>query len=248
MSNPKAEAWNHIGGMFWTHGRESARPSVEELESFCEDVCPGDPVCLIGASTRELAEALLDKGARLKVLDFSERMCRDLALAVPGADIEVCDITQSIEDSLSGKYTLVVSDRLINRFDLAEAYRGARGMYDLLAPGGHVKTSVFLGLYPMDKTMIAYAKQHGGDERFWDFSSQTIDFAAAEDALESGILPHGTIPKELLKLWYVGRGREKRFTADEVHEILMSAGFGEVTVSPFPDAAGTELFVAARTD
>lgn len=245
--NPKAEAWNGVGGMFWTHGRITARPSLTELEAFCSGVQHGHRVCVVGASTKELAEALIARRAEVTVLDFSARMCRDLADALDGADIRVVDITAPLAADLVGLYDFVLADRLINRFDAAEAKRGVGGMASLLNPSGEVRTSVKLGLYAMDELMLEHARRHGDPSLFWDESTQTIDFSRAGESLDAGVLPHGTIDLDLLKSWYVGRGREKRFSDAEVCELLAQAGLVDIAVSKFPDAPRTNFYIARRS-
>lgn len=246
-NNPKTDAWNHIGGLFWSQGRTSARPSSVELDLFCADVASGERVCLVGASTLELAEELLRLGARLTVLDFSERMVDDLTAAVDGADIRVCDITAPVPEDLLGVHSWVLADRLINRFDASEAVKGVQGMASLLAAGGVLRNSVKLGLYPMDETMLNHAQAAGTAETFWNAETRTIDFSLAGESLETGILPHGTIDIELLKQWYLGRGREKRFDEAEILDLLTSAGLTEPEVAEFPDAPGTAMFSARRS-
>ncbi len=246
--NPKAKAWNQIGGLFWTQGRVNARPSRTELDLFTADITPGQRVCMIGASTRELAEEILRRGARLTVLDFSERMVRDLSAVVQDADIRVADITGEIPADLVGAHSWVVSDRLLNRFDAAEAPKGVGGMSALLAKEGLVRTSVKLDLYPMDKKMLKHAGTTGTAEDFWDAESRTIDFSKAGASLEAGVLPHGSIDLEQLKQWYIGRGREKRFNDIEVRDLLLAAGLVDVTSQEFLDAPETVMFTARRAD
>jgi hypothetical protein len=232
--------------MFWTHGRTSARPSLIELDAFCSDVNRGDRVCVVGASTKELAEALLARQAKVTVLDFSARMCKDLGEIVDGADIRVTDITAPLPGDLIGVYDFVLSDRLINRFDAAEARRGVEGMAMLLNSSGEVRTSVKLGLYAMDEIMLEHARKQGNASLFWDEATQTIDFSKAGESLDAGVLPHGTIDLDLLKSWYVGRGREKRFGDADVRELLAQSGLVDISVSKFPDAPGTNFYIAHR--
>lgn len=242
--NPKAHAWNEVGGLFWTQGRVSARPSQAELDAFCAGIDSTHRVCVIGASTKELAESLLQRGATVTVLDFSERMCRDLENAVSGADVRVADITADLPADLVGRQDFVLSDRLVNRFDGAEAQLGVNGMASLVGARGEVRTSVKLGLYAMDETMLEHAREQGTADLFWDQETRTIDFSQAGESLEAGVLPHGSIDLAVLKSWYVGRGREKRFEDEEVFELLSIAGLADISVSEFPDAPGTNLYAA----
>lgn len=242
MSNPKAEAWNKIGGKFWTEGRKSARPSALELDLFTTGISATDRVVVVGASTKELVEELMGKGARVVTIDFSDQMCIDLRDAVPDADVRVVDVTRPIPHELVGTADWVLSDRLINRFDAAEAATGVSGMVSLLSGGGMLRQSVKIGLYAMDETMLAHARKAGVAHTFWDEATNTIDFSRAGVSLDSGILPHGEIDMDLLKQWYLGRGREKRFSDAEVRDLFEQAGCVVEQVQPFPDAPETLMY------
>src|SRR4051812_17042991 len=95
--NPKAQAWDLIGSMFWKHGRKNARPSRADIERLLVGVGPGGQCVIIGASTKELIEAAIRRNASVVVLDFSERMCRELAETLANSDMPChivrCDIT-----------------------------------------------------------------------------------------------------------------------------------------------------------
>ncbi|MCM0622623.1 hypothetical protein [Nocardioides bruguierae] len=243
--NTKAAAWNAVGGMFWTHGRVSARPSGEELALFTRGVAPGDRVVLIGASTRELAERLQEIGADLTVLDFSERMCADLRAASPGIEVICHDILEPAT-ALAGSAKWVLSDRLVNRFDATEAVHAVGTMMELLQPEGVLRATIKLGLYPMDDRMIAEGERLGTLSAFWDESSRTIDFATAGEALSSGLLAHGDIPREVLLEWYQGRGRETRLDAPDVTELFARCDLEVKNEIDLPDAPGTSMFEAVR--
>lgn len=241
-SNNKVEAWNKIGGKFWTEGRKSARPSAEELDLFTTGISTTDRVVVVGASTKELVENLMGKGIRVMTIDFSDQMCDDLCEAVPDAEVRVVDVTRPIPSDLLGTADWVLSDRLINRFDAAEAATGVAGMASLLSDGGMLRQSVKIGLYPMDETILAHAREAGATHLFWDEETSTIDFSRAGDSLDSGILPHGEINMDLLKQWYIGRGREKRFSDAEVRDLFEQTGCVVEKVQPFPDAPETLMY------
>jgi 2-isopropylmalate synthase len=245
LGNTKSRAWDNIGGLFWTEGRVSARPSRAELDMFLEGIVAGQRCTVVGASTRDLVIALLGRDARVTVLDFSARMCRDLADSVSGIDVRQADITQPLSGDLLGSQTWILSDPLINRFTAQEATLGLAGMASLARPGGTIRTSVKLGRYPMDDRMIAAGRARGTLSEFWDETTSTIDFLAAGHVLEEALLPHGDIDRDLLLRWYRGRGREKRFTANEVRAALAAATGvppGAIQEAQLPDAAGTSIY------
>lgn len=246
--NDKAHAWNLVGGMFWEIGRKSARPSAAEIERFLEGVRPGQRVAVVGASTRELVEAAIERGAEVTVFDFSSRMCEDLAKALDGrpCTIRQLDITAPTPPGQAGRFELVMSDRLINRFTRDEGVRALTGMLGLLAPGGAVLTALKLGFYPMDLRMIEEGRRRGRLAEFYDEATRTIDFAAAGDILDACVLPHGDIPVEVLLPWYRGRGREARFDRADMHAMAASVrlegrGLSVVEERPLPDAPETVL-------
>lgn len=249
VENPKAAAWNLVGGLFWTKGRATARPTEAEIDMFLSRLSPGARIAVIGASTKELVEAALARGLRPSVLDFSARMCADLVDAVgPGADVRVVDITGPVPEDLAGVHEAVISDRLINRFTHEEGAKALSGMLALAQAGGTVRASVKMGFYPMDERMIEEGRRRGTLERFYDARTRTIDFPAAEDVLETCLLPHGEIDREILLEWYRGRGRESRFDDADIRAMAVRARAGDRVVGaveavPFPDAKETTCYV-----
>lgn len=245
VSSGKSAAWDNIGGLFWTEGRVSARPSAAELDMYLDGIQAGQPCAIIGASTKDLVTAAVERRADVTVLDFSARMCADLAAAVSGIAVRQADITRPVPADLRCTQAWVLSDRLLNRFTADEAALGIAGMARMLAPGGTMRTSVKLGRYPMDDAMIAVGQERGTLGEFWDEATSTIDFTASGTVLDDAVLPHGHIDRELLLRWYRGRGREKRFTAEEVRAALAA-----VTGLPAdairertpPDAPGTAMY------
>ncbi|GGK78908.1 class I SAM-dependent methyltransferase [Mangrovihabitans endophyticus] len=254
-TNAKSAAWDLIGSQFWEAGRTSAKPSPEEIGLFLREIPPGARCAVIGASTKDLIEALIGRGAVVTVLDFSARMCTDLAAALPAGACQVCqlDITAEVPAELRGTQDVVLSDRLINRFSDTELQRGLTGMLELLAPGGQVRASVKMGLYPMDERMIAIGTERGCLQDFYRPADRVIDFAAAGEVLVDALLAHGQIPAPTLLDWYRGRGREKRVTHEDMTGLIAAVrGNGRalrlVEFSEFPQAPQTTMYVAEASD
>jgi hypothetical protein len=247
--NPKSAAWDLVGAQFWESGRQTAKPSTAEIERMTDGIPAGARCVVVGASTRDLIMALLDRGATVVVLDFAERMCADLRAALPpgACQIHQHDITGAPPDQLAGCQHYVLSDRLINRFSETEARPGLLGMAGLLAVGGEVRTSVKLGLYPMDERMIELGRRSGRLAAFYDERQRVMNFAAAGEILEQALLPHGDIPAGVLLDWYRGRGTEKRFEHEDIVQLFANSGTGHGTLrlvsSVFlPDAPATRLY------
>ncbi|MER5968941.1 hypothetical protein ABT112_04190 [Streptomyces sp. NPDC002055] len=250
--NTKSAAWDLIGSLFWESGRTTAKPSDEEIGLFLDGIPAGARCTVIGASTKDLVEALLAHGAQVTVLDFSQRMCDDLREALPVGSCRVLrhDITRPAPDELRGTQQFVLNDRLVNRFSETEARRGLEGMLDLLADGGQIRASIKLGLYPMDERMIATGRERGCLDRFYDAEAKVVDFSAAGDVLDDALLPHGDIDPELLLEWYRGRGREQRFDHEDIIALLERAdvagrGLEPVSATEFGQAPNTRMYTAA---
>ncbi len=243
--NTKAAAWDLVGGLFWSKGRATARPTQPEISIFLSGLAPGARIAVIGASTKDLVQSALAIGLRLTVLDFSARMCADLAEEVRSdTDIRVQDITEEMPDDLAGAYDAVISDRLINRFTREEGLKALSGMLWLLKEGGVIRTSIKMGFYPMDHRMIEEGSRRGTLENFYDACTRTIDFQAAGEVLDTCLLPHGEISRAILLDWYRGRGRESRFEDADILAMaaLVRAGdlvLGQAKKSAFPDAKET---------
>ncbi|WP_051796778.1 hypothetical protein [Streptomyces sp. NRRL S-87] len=250
--NTKAAAWDLIGSLFWETGRTTAKPSDEEIGLFLAGITAGARCTVVGASTKDLVEALITLGAEVTVMDFSERMCEDLRAALPAGSCTILrhDITQRAPEALRGTQQFVLNDRLVNRFSEDEARRGLEGMLDLLADGGQVRASIKLGLYPMDERMIDTGRERGTLETFFDAGSKVIDFAAAGDVLTDSLLPHGGIDPEILLDWYRGRGREQRFDHEDVLGLVAAAevggrGLALVSSTEFGQAPKTRMYTAS---
>ena len=246
--NCKSAAWDLVGSLFWTQGRSTARPTENEIGIFLEGLATEASIAIVGASTKDLVQAAVSCGLSVTVLDFSPKMCADLAAQLDEpVDVRVQDITAPITAELQARYDAVLSDRLINRFTREETVQAFSGMLALLKQGGSLRTSVKLGLYPMDERMIEEGSRLGTLSSFFDGPTQTIDFEAAGIVLESCLLPHGDIDRDILLNWYRGRGRESRYTDGDIRSLAAKADFRDHTLSlvlsqPFPDAKETTYY------
>lgn len=251
ITNPKAAVWDLLGSRFWETGRPSARPSAREVAIFADGIEAGAACTVVGATTKNLVEALVERSSAVTVLDFSAGVAAALREAIrpERCTIRVHDITQPAPDDLRETQRYVLSDRLVNRFSEEEAIAGVRGMLDLLAPGGEIRASVKLGLYPMDERMIALGRERGCLPRFYDEERRVIDFRASGDVLRDALLPHGDIEPNLLLAWYRGRGKEQRFSDEAVRQVFADARVGRRTLrlvssERLPDAPLTRIYVA----
>jgi hypothetical protein len=249
-TNLKSAAWDLVGGRFWESGRRTARPSTAEIEQMTRGIPAGARCVVVGASTRDLVVVLLGSGVKVTVLDFAERMRADLRAALPpgACPIYQHDITSAPPAQLAGTQDYVLSDRLINRFSETEGLPGLLGMAGLLAVGGEVRTSVKLGLYPMDERMIELGRRRGCLATFYDERQRVMNFAAAGEILQQALLPHGDIPAEILLDWYRGRGSEKRFDHEDVVELFANSATRRgalrlLSSELLPDAPATRLYV-----
>ena len=253
--NPKAAAWDAVGGRFWREGRASARPSAREIGAFLDGIVPGRRCAVVGASTKGLVEEALRRRLRTTVIDFSPVMLADLRAELPvaGYDCVCADATAEPPPELRDAVDAALSDRLINRFTHDDLRLFLRATLLMLAPGGELRTTVKLGFYPMDRLLIEEGKARGTLDRFWDEATRTIDYAVARDELEARLLPHGTIPRPVLLAWYHGRGRETRFSDEAIAAAVLEARadrrrFVDLRRWPCPDARDTQLYLARCAD
>ncbi|WP_405532671.1 hypothetical protein OG592_35270 [Streptomyces avidinii] len=257
--NDKSAAWDLIGSLFWKSGRSTAKPSDEEIALFTAGIPSGARCAVVGASTKDLVEALIAHGTKAVVFDFSERMCIELRAALPRDSCEIVhhDITRPVPARLRGGQDFVLNDRLVNRFSDDEARQGVEGMLSLLADDGQLRASVKLGFYPMDDRMIAAGRESGTLESFYDAERKVIDFAAAGDVLAHSLLPHGEIDPDLLLQWYRGRGKEQRFDHEDIVALLETVSVGDrgmrlLSTTDFAQAPATRMYTAeaftARTE
>jgi len=253
--NPKASAWDAVGGMFWRKGRKSARPSRAELQMFLAEIGPGERCGILGASTKELIEAAVVRQLGVVVFDFSTVMLQELQHAI-GANscAYVClDLLESIPDALRSSVRFVLADRLINRFSHHEVPVFLRNALTLLLGGGELRMTVKLGLYPMDLLLIDEGRRRGTLKRFYDEETRTIDYGSARQELEVCLVPHGSIRRDVLLDWYVGRGKESRFDHETVIQMLADANensrlFHVTDAMSCPDAPATFMYKASLVE
>jgi hypothetical protein len=99
----------------------------------------------------------------------------------------------------------------------------------------------------MDHVLLEEGRRRGTLTCFYDEETRTVDYSKAASELEACLVPHGTIPRERLLLWYHGRGRESRFLEHDVREFLASATQGgrqliKVEKMECPDAPNTVMY------
>jgi hypothetical protein len=213
LGNPKSQAWDHVGAMFWKLGRPSARPDAATIERFLTGLDAGAAVLIVGASTRDLIAAAIKRDMMVTVADFSSRMCEDLAAELGCAPVGIlqADITRDCGWVGEGRFAAILSDRLINRFTAEETVRAMRSKARLLQAGGEIRATVKHGYYPMDLRLIDLGRADGTLGRFYDERTHTIDYSAAAHLLAEALVPHGDIPRDVLLPWYLGRARETRY-------------------------------------
>lgn len=218
----KQVAWNSIGLDFWRLGRDTAKPSSETLKWYTHDVNEQSNVLIIGGTTVDLIKAIEEIGARVTVVDFSSRVCSELQDYVSN-DTKIInqDIVNDFKD-WGETYDLICSDTLINRFDTNEVIQFEKNLYCILNSRGKMKSTVKIGMYPMDHELLEYARSNNISTDFWDEESKTIDYSMAKPILEKGILPHGNIKRENLLAWYGNRGKEKRFDENDLRLLFKS--------------------------
>ncbi len=213
-------AWDAVAGLYWRQSIGNP-PTLEMLDNFLSDVKIGDRVAVIGASTYNLISEVAVRGASLSVLDFSQRMLDELRADLPDAEIDFhrIDISSGSPSAFARRYDFVLSDRLINRIDRHDIPHALSFLVEMLDTDGMLKCSVRLGLYEADLRVIAQVGQSDTLNSFLDGATNEIDYSR----LPPDILEHALGSRELAML-YAARGREKRFTEDELMLYLQEAG------------------------
>ena len=225
--NPKADAWDLVGGLFWKIGRKNAKPNDSMIASFLSGVSKKDRIMVIGASTKFLVEAALLKSEHITVIDFSSKMCEDLREEIHD---EHCSIL--VQDILSPPNTenltqqnVIIAERLVNRFSSAETQQFFNNIRHFLAADGLVRLTIKLGLYEIDKSLIAEGERKGTLLNFYDQNAKVIDFSQAKEELKTSVVAHGDIPRDLLIRWYEGRGKEARFDDADILQLINKYGY-----------------------
>jgi hypothetical protein len=235
-SNPKAQAWEAVGLKYYSLGRRSGKPTHGTVRWFTGELGAGSRCLVVGGTSVAVVRAALRSGCDLLVVDFSERVCRELREWVPAAvPILNRDVLEPWPE-VEGSFTHVLCDALLNRFDGPEARRFERRVASLLAPGGVLRATVKLGHYPMDLRLLEIAGGSGAP--FWDERTRTIDYSRIGDLLERGYARHGGISRRDLLGWYRHRGREKRFQESDLRELFAPPAWDRVDVDP--EAPGSD--------
>lgn len=237
--------------MFWRLGRESARPSREEIELFLKGIKSRSRCCIIGATTKDLIEAAIRRGLKVTVLDFSEVTLEDLKADIGAKEFEshCVDVLLPIPQHLLKSQSFIISDRLVNRFTRQDVPIFLRNTLAMLSEAGELRMTVKLGLYPMDIALIEEGRSRGTLAQFYDEATRTLDFSQAHGELKERLIPHGRIPRDVLLQWYQNRGKESRFTDEDIHNQLVAArdqgrSFNTIDRLVCPDAPNTVMYTA----
>lgn len=228
MENPKSDAWDLIGADYWAASYNGG-PVGEDIDAFLEGVDATVAVAIVGASTVHLIRTALERGARVTVLDFAEGQRNALRSAAQGwpygqrCVIEAWDATKPTPERLHRRFDLVLSDRLINRFNDTEALAGVPGLLGLVALGGTLRTTIRLGLYERDRALLDAAEDEDRARQFFDPTTMEIDYGRAGDLLERAMPDHGDIPRNVLMEFYRLRGLEKRMSETDVERYVDAA-------------------------
>jgi len=226
QNNLKSEAWDLVGGLFWKIGRKNAKPSDKMISKFLENITRENRVLVIGASTKFLVEKALEVSDHVMVIDFSKKMCADLQEEIHDARCNILlqdALLPPIRPELS-KQNIIIAERLINRFSLEETHKFFENIKYYLAKDGVVRLTIKLGFYEIDKSLIAEGNRKGTLSSFYDEKLKVIDFSKAKEELQTSVVAHGDIPKDILIQWYEGRAKEARF--DDVDIIHLVDKFG----------------------
>jgi SAM-dependent methyltransferase len=244
--NPKAQAWDALGLKYYFLGRRSAKPSPSTVRWFTDGVGPEGRCLVVGGTSVGVIRAATRSGCPVVVADFSPRVCADLRQELSGAvTIVQRDVLQPAPD-WDGGFTHLLCDALVNRFDDEEARRFERQAARVLRPGGVLRATVQLGLYPMELRLMEIAP--GEIQGFWDERTRTIDYGRIGDLLERVIAPHGDISRHDLLEWYRHRGREKRFDEKDLCDLFGPPAWAPVELAPDDPASDRVRLAARRTD
>jgi len=227
IMNPKAAAWDSVGGLFWKEGRQNAKPSDKMINKFLEGILAGQSCLIIGASTKSLIEEALSRNIKITVIDFSKKMCEDLAqeIGVKNVNILVHDALTHPPSLLKNNQQFIISDRLVNRFSQSETSIFFNNIKHYLCEHAELRTTIKMGLYEIDNALIEEGKSRGTVKNFYNEKEGWIDFSLAADELTTSVTPHGTISRDILINWYQKRAREARFNPLDIQQILLRNNF-----------------------
>lgn len=244
--NPKARAWEAIGLKYWSLGRRTGKPRPSTLRWFSSGLGPDERCLVVGGTSVGMIRAAAATGCGVVVADFSRRVCSELRGRAPaGVTVVQRDVLEPVQDWEEG-FTHLLCDALLNRFDAAEARRFERRAAVLLRTGGELRTTVKIGLYPMDLRMLELAPQHLQAD-FWDPRTQTMDYGRLGSLLEAGMVRHGGIARADLIGWYRNRGREKRFSEEDLHRLFAPPRWSPLDLRLEGRGSDRVLFAARRS-
>lgn len=214
----KSESWDLLGKAFWNVGHEYIRKDASLIDLMCLGLHPNARCCVIGASAKLLLATLLERKIMPTVIDFSKRMCCDLKEEFPNHQFPI--IHKNILNISEGFYQFdyVLSDQILNCMGESESYLAIENLSKLLKNGGELRIFTKLGLYDLDCKLIEYAKRQGSESPF-DSVKNIIDYTKAKSYLKkmcSGM----ELDEEILLSWYISRGQERRYSVEEVKQLL----------------------------
>ncbi len=220
----KQRSWNDFGSQYWELAASTSHPSALESTNFLDGAGRGRRVLVFGATTTELIRGAVASGAEVHVVDFAGKLL-ELVTQKFGEDVHVRqhDVLNPAPPDYAGTFDRVVADRLVNRFHRSEMPRVISNMMSFLAPEGDARISLRFGLYPLDHRLIAEGQRRGTLARFWDASTNTIDWSGVGDELDAAAEPHGEIPREVVIAWSRMRGVESRLDPAEVPQLVATA-------------------------
>jgi len=255
----KSKAWDMLGSLYWNAGYNGG-PGPAELAAYLEGLGPSREIAIIGASTRSLITAALRKQCAVTVIDFSARMIHDLRESLSGEGVPLGglrtllhDVKNPVPADLRARFAAVLSDRLLNRFNLVELALALRGLLSLLHDEGELRTTVRIGLYPRDQPLLDEGRRLGNVRDFFDEETWEIDYSKTGPLLEKVLEPHGTIPRSTLLEFYALRGLEKRFRPGEFDRLCAAAQdrgrrFAVRRTSPSSNGLDTFFVLAPHRD
>ncbi|GAA3784256.1 hypothetical protein ACFS5L_07635 [Streptomyces phyllanthi] len=224
MNGPaKARAWDLVGEHYWNSGYYGG-PAPEHQREFTRRMRPGARTAVVGASTVSLSTAAQQAGADLHVLDFAPGILRAAShtLGLVEDRRHLVDVTRPIPGHLKQAYELVLADRLVNRFSAHDLPAGIRGLRDLVAPAGILAVTVRFGLYERDSEIHA-ALTPAEQALFWRPDAGEVDYSVLPDR-DIPLPVWGAISGDVMRDHLRARGREARFSRDELLSTVAAAG------------------------
>lgn len=242
----KAHAWDLVGESYWNSGYYGG-PAPEHGPVFLRLLRAGVRTAVVGASTVSLSKAAQQAGSDLHVLDFAPGILRASGewLGLTEDRRHLVDVTRPVPVHLAHTYALVLADRLVNRFSATDLPPGLRGLRDLLAPGGTLALTVRFGWYERDLELHG-ALTPAEQELFWRPDAGEVDYAVLPDR-DLPLPVWGGISGEVMREHIRARGREARFSKDELLHVLTRLG-GLHCEDVIDAADGTALVILRKVE